>query len=285
VTNREIIVQTLEWMEAHLHEDLTVTALSQRAGYSLYHFIRLFQGVIGYTPKEYIMRRKLTEAAKELLDKGRKVSDVAFDYCFKDHETFTRAFKRFFGISPAELKSGAGIATPFFEMSQEVAMRGASPKFLPEPEVVMIDGFSIIGLPGYARLGESLDGIWSAFQADVHSIRQRKMPERFCQLAFWHESDEIDGFSVMPAVEVTHLKEIPFALVGKTVPDGLYLRFIHRGPTRTIGETYNRIYESYLPQSVYKLTMPFNFERYDRCGSGNAKDSEVDIFIPLEIFG
>jgi AraC family transcriptional regulator len=286
MTNRDTIMQIIDWIEGHLQEEFTVAELSRRAGYSLYYFIRLFQGVTGYAPKDYIMRRKLTEAAKELLsNRRRKVSDVAFDYRFHDHETFTRAFKRFFGITPAECKSGVGIQSSFFEMPTVAQLSRSSRCYSGEPDVEPINGFMIVGPPAFAGFGESLAEQWRAFQREVHGIRQRLIPERFCQFAFWNDSDENGGFNVIPSVVVANLDDIPLTMVGKTIPDGLYLRFVHRGPIETIAKTYGWIYESYLPQSEYKLTLPFNFECYDRYQSTNEKGSYIDIYIPLEIAG
>lgn len=76
MTNRDLIFQIVDFIEAQLQEDLSVAELSRRAGYSLYHFFRLSQGVTGYSPKEYIIRRRITEAAKA------EVSNISFFVLF-----------------------------------------------------------------------------------------------------------------------------------------------------------------------------------------------------------
>lgn len=94
MNNYQLVVQALDHIEAELKSPLSVTALSRRTGYSLYHFIRLFQAITGITPGDYIARRKITEAAKDLKRwPERSFQDIALDYHFNDYETFTRAFK------------------------------------------------------------------------------------------------------------------------------------------------------------------------------------------------
>jgi AraC-like DNA-binding protein len=121
-----------------------VPAVAKKAGYSLHHFIRLFSGVIGSPPKEYIARRKLSEAARELAAGGRRVTDVAFDYGFKDLETFTRAFRRELGTTPTAVRRGA-----MFPFVEAVVRPRAAPSdgtgIREAPVIESMDAFTIVG--------------------------------------------------------------------------------------------------------------------------------------------
>jgi len=90
----------LDFIERHLGEEITVGDIADSAGYSLYHFIRTFNQVVKHSPYDFLMRRRLTEAARELLASERKILDIALDNGFNNHETFSRAFKRMFQIQP-----------------------------------------------------------------------------------------------------------------------------------------------------------------------------------------
>jgi AraC family transcriptional regulator len=76
--------------------------VSREVCYSLYHFIRLFQSITGFSPKNYIQQRRLTEAVYELRDSDKKILDIAYDFQFGSHEAFTRAFRKQFHINPTE---------------------------------------------------------------------------------------------------------------------------------------------------------------------------------------
>ncbi len=88
------------FIEAHLHEPITLHRLAQAAGYSPWHAARVFKNLIGMSPFEYIRALRLSRAAVRLRDEDVKIVDVAFDFVFDSHEGFTRAFSRQFGLSP-----------------------------------------------------------------------------------------------------------------------------------------------------------------------------------------
>jgi AraC family transcriptional regulator len=76
--------------------------LADAAGYSPWHFARLFKELTGKTPFEYIRALRLSWAAVRLRDEDVRVIDVAFDFVFDSHEGFTRAFSRQFGMTPKD---------------------------------------------------------------------------------------------------------------------------------------------------------------------------------------
>ena len=96
------IHSALDFIETNLREEISVGEIAESAGYSLYHFIRTFNQVVGHSPYDFLIRRRLTEASHELLTSERRILDIALDYCFNSHETFSRAFKRMFDTQPSQ---------------------------------------------------------------------------------------------------------------------------------------------------------------------------------------
>jgi len=92
----------LTFIEDHLQEDIAVGDVAAAAGYSLYHFIRTFNQMVQHSPYDFLMRRRLSESARELLRSDRRILDIAMDYSFTSHETFSRAFKRMFDLQPSQ---------------------------------------------------------------------------------------------------------------------------------------------------------------------------------------
>lgn len=88
------------FIEAHLAEPVTLSALARAARYSPWHAARLFKEYTGRSPFDYIRQRRLSAAANRLSASPCKVVDVAFDFVFDSHEGFTRAFTRQFGMPP-----------------------------------------------------------------------------------------------------------------------------------------------------------------------------------------
>lgn len=103
--NLLLLYQSIEYIESHLKEDITVKELSEVSRFSLYHFIRLFGSKTLFSPKDYINRRKICEATKLLMTSEMSVLSIALEYGFNSHETFSRAFKRVHDMTPIAYKT------------------------------------------------------------------------------------------------------------------------------------------------------------------------------------
>lgn len=88
----------------HNDEALTLHVLSQRLGYSEFYTTRKFKEISGMKFKDYLRRRKLAFALKEVRDSGKGILEIAFDYGFSSHEAFTRAFRTAYGVTPSQYR-------------------------------------------------------------------------------------------------------------------------------------------------------------------------------------
>jgi transcriptional regulator GlxA family with amidase domain len=91
------------WMRDHLHEDLSVERLAQRAAMSPRNFARAYAGETGVTPAKAVERLRL-EAARTALERGGAIQDIARRTGFGDMERMRRAFVRVYGAPPAQLR-------------------------------------------------------------------------------------------------------------------------------------------------------------------------------------
>lgn len=85
-------------------ESLTLRALSKKLNYSEFYTTRKFKEISGMKFKDYLRRRKLAYALKEIRDSERGILDIALDYGFSSHEAFTRAFKSLYNVTPSEYR-------------------------------------------------------------------------------------------------------------------------------------------------------------------------------------
>lgn len=92
--------KALDYIEKHIKDDISLEELSSICYYSTHHFHRVFQSIVGIPVNDYIRKRKLSIAAGEIIDSDKKIVDIAVEYGFNSHETFSRAFKRIFDITP-----------------------------------------------------------------------------------------------------------------------------------------------------------------------------------------
>ena len=98
--NRIIIQNSIDYIENNLKTEITAAELADTAGFSIFHYYRLFQSVIGVPVMQYIVYRKLIHAIYEIAC-GGKMTDVALTYGFDTYAGFYRAFKREFGCTPS----------------------------------------------------------------------------------------------------------------------------------------------------------------------------------------
>ncbi len=98
---RELIQESLDYIEDNLTCEISAQELSERAGFSLFHYYRLFQTAVGLPVMQYILRRRLLSAIYEI-SCGNKMIDVALRYGFETHAGFYKAFVREIGCTPAQ---------------------------------------------------------------------------------------------------------------------------------------------------------------------------------------
>jgi AraC family transcriptional regulator len=96
--------RVLAYVEEHLAEDITVTDLANVACLSIFHFTRAFAATMGVPPHRYVSRRRL-ENAKAMIATGRtSLSEIALGCRFSSQSSFSRAFRRATGLTPAEYR-------------------------------------------------------------------------------------------------------------------------------------------------------------------------------------
>jgi AraC-like DNA-binding protein len=99
------VTRTIRSIEQQPGAGLTLNQLARLAGLSPYHFLRIFQGLTGITPHQYVMRSRLREAALRLRAAPDRVLDVALDSGFGDVSNFNRAFRTEFGVTPTRFRA------------------------------------------------------------------------------------------------------------------------------------------------------------------------------------
>jgi AraC family transcriptional regulator len=93
-------VEAARIIEARYTEPLTIAGLAEEVGLKRRRFATAFHGVIGVTPYNYVLGRRLEAAAERLRAGATSVLDVALDVGFGDLSEFTRRFSSRFGTPP-----------------------------------------------------------------------------------------------------------------------------------------------------------------------------------------
>ncbi|WP_418667328.1 GyrI-like domain-containing protein [Allofournierella sp.] len=280
--------RAVEYIEAHLNEDIGLGEVSRAAGYSYCHMTRLFSAVMGESVGRYIHRRRLYSAAEKLLHTDRRVLDIALDSGFASPEAFSRAFKAAFGQSPAAYRrAGLDLVTS--------AKRGLAPGDVEHiannishtPELVWQPEIKLAGIRGVTSLSDNrLPALWRQFlglRAELLGPGSPGPGYGVCetQKTVYTKNGDV-AFITLVGSPVKRLDGLPPPLVGKTVSAGKYAVFTHRGTLANLFITYQYIFGTWLPAAGEELDEREDFELYERPVTAfDDPDNEVKIFVPV----
>ena len=97
----------LSWVHSHFDAELSTASIAASASISESECLRCFRRTIGTTPIQYLKQYRLQQAAKQLTETDRKVSDIAAGCGFQDMSYFTRGFREAMGCVPTEYRKKA----------------------------------------------------------------------------------------------------------------------------------------------------------------------------------
>ena len=109
---RTMIQQSLDYIEENLQTEITAAELAEMAGFSLFHYYRLFQQATGLPVMQYILRRRLLHGVYAMKQGITKI-DAALLYGFDTYAGFYKAFCREFGSTPSEFLQSSRAKQPY----------------------------------------------------------------------------------------------------------------------------------------------------------------------------
>lgn len=100
----EQIQITIDYIEDHLNQEISIAALTEKAELSPFYYQRLFHRLVKKPVAEYIRLRRMAKAADILLEENKRILDIALELGFETHEHFSRIFKNTYGMTPNEYR-------------------------------------------------------------------------------------------------------------------------------------------------------------------------------------
>ena len=292
-----LIQQVIDYIEEHIKDEMDPENLAKMAGYSPYHFYRVFQKHTGYTLMDYVVKRRLQYALHELVN-GKKVIEIAMDYGFDTHAGFTKAFKKCFGSPPSLYKIHCPKSLPqkldLFSIHQK-----NTGGIVMQPMIVIRQAFTVAGktfeiqmenvsytrdAPAYWEKEGLTDG--SIERMLYQTLAPRKHGEYCINLSTTNLEDKFD---YLFAVELDEGTLIPDGLTPLQFPEATYAVF--RTPLVTVDKfvsaikgTWRYILEDWFPQSSYQVDeKAYDFEYYDEhCHHWDYDKVYMEIHIPIK---
>ena len=288
------IRKAIDYMEAHLQEDISAQDVADQVYLSAFFLQRGFSLMTGYGIGEYIRNRRLYQAALDLQRTDDKVIDVAFRCAYETPESFTKAFSRFHGATPSQVRAGRAPIRVFLPLKITLTMQGGDQM---DFKIAPMFPFRLIGFQrefsnetAYAEIPKFWDEICAKYAANVYAGNEpaneyEKALVDNCIGEFGVCIDDIGGGRFRYLVAGRYAGgEVPEGMVVYEFPRGDWAVFNCVGPIPEALQNMNtRIFREWLPGNPeYELCGSASVEWYD-CVNGEKTDPDYHSAIWLPV--
>ncbi len=270
--------EAVDYMEENLLSAITCDNVADHVHISSFHFQRTFTILVGLPVSEYIRNRRLSLAGQDLLNSNNKIIDMSLKYGYETPESFTKAFKRFHGISPIQAKKVGATLKSFNRISLKLTIAGGSRI---DYSIVKKDKFEVVVLSrNFAsdNCGVEIPLFWKEYIDE--GLLDKVCGEFGIRIFSENNNKEFEyciGCQTDCANQITDLyKKI-------IIPSYTWAVFKCTGAMpETIQQMWNRIYTEWLPQAKYVFLNTCDIEYYTY-GDIHSSTYYSEIWIPVKM--
>jgi len=273
----------IEYIEAHLLEQLHMPTIAKVAGTSESEIQKTFYALTGISIVEYIRRRRLSLAGFELQKREKSVLEIALEYGYSSPDSFTRAFRQMHGTTPSAVKNGGCLLKSYGKITFVLTIKGVNAlnyKILKKEQMRIVGikkWFSVENDSQMREIPKMWDAVSDGIKKRIVSLSNHDGAVGLC-------ADMYDGgFDYW--IGCMSDKACPEGLEEITIPAASWAVFEIIGPVRPLPnamqDIWKRIYSEWLPNSVYEHAMLPEIEYYSS-GDMMAEDYRSEIWIPVK---
>lgn len=280
--------QGIDYIEAHLDFDIRLEDVASAANLSQWHFQRIFKAATNETLKTYIRTRRLANALEKLLTTNMRIVDIAMLAGFESQESFTRAFKKAFDMTPHAYRK-IGNKNLFLKKVQfnTEYLNHIHQNISLEPEIYVQKSLKLVGIKTHFysvdseknNIAEKLPPLWEAILKRMHEI-PHLVPE-FGYGIIQQTKDKTDLLEYYAVFEVEKFGLTPKGMECFEIPETTYAKFTHAGKSQLLNETVNYIYSNWLLQSENRHTYGPDLEIYGDQYHPSSDESIIYYAIPI----
>jgi AraC family transcriptional regulator len=288
VQNLRQLEAGIDYIEAHLESDIELADVAQAAGLSQWHFQRIFKALTNETLKTYIRSRRFAKALEQLASTRLSVLDIALAAGFETQESFTRAFKDCFRLTPSQYRR-MGNRSLFV---RKLRLDGSYLAHLRHnvslaPQIETRPAMRMVGLPTdyYGidseknNLGQKLPPLWGRFLPRLHEITNA-VPG-VCYGVVVPAGPHTEELRYLACTEVRGPGDVPAGMAEMEIPASTYARFTHRGAAQNVDATVNYIYGSWMVSAGHSHTLGPDLEIYDSQYHPTSEQSVMHYAVPV----
>lgn len=282
-----LVLDSIEYMESHLEEKLSINEIADHVHFSKFHFIHIFQQITGQNVGEYFFRRRMTNAAETLQTDNIGILEVALRCGYNSQEAFTRAFKDYFEMTPAKYRSrDRNLSNLFCYPLRLENLNQLQENQLIKYDLVRMDEITIIGMD-YFGLNKNkelsrlinyfIQHMYQKKQLDINSINGM-----FGYQCCTENGNSDDEFYYMIGVKKEKTLNTIDGMKEIAIPANLYARFQFSSRIEMLHAEISQVYSSLIREGIYRPVKNYAFEYYDKSFLPNDINSHTDFYIPVE---
>ncbi|OGO91773.1 MAG: transcriptional regulator [Clostridiales bacterium GWF2_38_85] len=277
----------MQYVEAHIDDDMALGDVSSVTTYSPYHFGRLFYYIAEMPLSEYIRKRKLSLAASELQSIDVKVIDLAVKYGYDSADSFTRAFVKQHSVTPTAARKSGVTLKIFPPLTFQIKIQGVNEMNWRIEEKEAFDVFGIERVFRNDEMGKVPD-FWTECIQNGEDAKfvaasgeaQPKVGALLVKGICGYRDTGTDSFPYMLGVYKTPNSNTD-GYTTVTIPKTTWTIFRSEeidGFGQAIPELFKRAYSEWLPSSGYEKIDTADLELYYLTETGKCAE---EVWIPV----
>jgi len=266
----ELVRKVIQLVEDDLSQVPSLERIATKLGTSRYFLSRIIKDELGESFTEYVKRRRLSQAAREIQMSNRRILDVALEYGYSSEEAFNRSFKGLHGGTPKRAKFHH--AQLFKRSALEVI-----PQKSMSCEIKRYGGVKLRAL-GKKLTYDDFEGI-NCFWSDFHSRHPEVTGETY-GISLPIDNNEPEGFYYLIAFDPRFEIDQSFLV---EIPEKDYAIFKHEGKAQNLMSSFNYIWGNWIYQNSQYKVSGMDFEVYPKNYNPNDDTGHCFIYLPISI--
>ncbi len=287
-----------DYIEGHLGQSLSIEELSSAAGFSKYHFSRIFQGILNEPLVHYVNRIRMENALFLLAHRADKnITDISYELGYTDSAVFSRAFKNYYGTSPREYRNeySKNCKDSFLlsEYNKDTVKKEWADNLLPVTGKITIANLEEKQV-AYVRHIGTYDTLAKKYVNLIqilfdHAKKQHLLVKgQNWVIAMYHDNPEFgeeNQFRTSLCLTVPEdIRVQEDGILGRMkLEGGLYAVGHFQIQQEQYSDAWNYMYQQWITSSGYVPRNSYPFEVYRNEPYANGSPiHEVDIYVPIE---
>ncbi|MED3126472.1 AraC family transcriptional regulator [Bacillus wiedmannii] len=283
------IYKVQDYIESHIDDSLSIEELADVAGFSKFHFHRIFKGIVEEPLSRYVNRLKLERATNLLTYRtDMTITHIAYHFGFTDSAVFSRTFKNYYGVSPSQYRNDN---SKNCKDVGETSQYNGCKKVRGDIEIVTANDMNVAYIRhigtyeeltiAFPKMIEKL--FYYAAEENCHVFEDTKVLTIYHD---HHEFTEDNHLRTSLCITIANESAVETSDIGiMVIPFGKYAVGRFEIFQDEYKGAWDFLYGEWLPNSGYKPRDSYPFEMYKNDPRQHPENKHiVDIYVPIEPF-